>query len=428
MDSRIIYHIDVNSAFLSWESAYRIHHLGGRLDLRAIPSAIGGDVAMRHGIILAKSIPAKPYGIKTGMTIVEARQKCPKLYLAPPNYSLYQRCSNAFLSILREYTPDVEVYSIDEAFLDMTATMHLYGKPTDVANQIKDRIREELGFTVNVGISSNKLLAKMASEFKKPDLVHTLFPEEIQSKMWPLPVSELFFCGRATTKKLLNMGINTIGELAHTDIELLKSHLKKQGEIMWAFANGLDFSSVVSEVPAQKGYGNSTTTPFDVSDRETARKVLLGLCETVAARLRKDNFHAQVISVGIKSFDLRYASHQMHLKNPTNITIEIYHYACKLFADLWDNKTPIRHLGVHTSVLSFGESPRQMNLFDMTDYVRLETLDKTVDTIRHRYGNDSLKRAVFVHPERTKHRLIDHMEGGVSREKRSIDYSKLKVV
>ncbi|PWJ49367.1 DNA polymerase-4 [Faecalicatena contorta] len=428
MDSRIIYHIDVNSAFLSWESAYRIHHLGGKLDLRTIPSAIGGDVAMRHGIILAKSIPAKPYGIKTGMTIVEARQKCPKLYLAPPNYSLYQRCSNAFIDILREYTPDVEIYSIDEAYLDMTSTIHLYGKPVEVAYRIKDRIREELGFTVNVGISSNKLLAKMSSEFRKPDLVHTLFPEEIETKMWPLPVSELFFCGRATTKKLLNMGINTISDLAHTDIELLKSHLKKQGEIMWAFANGLDFSAVVAEVPAQKGYGNSTTTPFDVSDIETARKVLLGLCETVAARLRKDNFHAQVISVGIKSFDLRYASHQMHLNNPTNITIELYHYSCKLFEELWDNKTPIRHLGVHTSVLSFGESPRQMDFFDMTDYVRLETLDKTVDTIRLRYGNDSVKRAVFIHPYSTKHRLIDHMEGGVSREKRSIDYSKLKVV
>lgn len=425
---RIIFHIDVNSAFLSWESAYRIHHLGGKLDLRTIPSAIGGDVAMRHGIILAKSIPAKPYGIKTGMTIVEARQKCPKLYLAPPNYSLYQRCSNAFLDILREYTPDVEVYSIDEAFLDMTTTMHLYGKPVEVACQIKNKIREELGFTVNVGVSSNKLLAKMASEFKKPDLVHTLFPEEIKTKMWPLPVSELFFCGRATTKKLLNMGINTIGELAHTDIELLKSHLKKQGEIMWAFANGLDFSSVVAEVPAQKGYGNSTTTPFDVSDSETAQKVLLGLCETVAARLRKDNFHAQVISVGIKSFDLRYVSHQMHLKNPTNITIELYHYACKLFEELWDSKTPIRHLGVHTSVLSFGESPRQMNLFDMTDYIKLETVDKTIDSIRFRYGNDAMKRAVFIQSAQAKHRLIDHMEGGVSREKRTVDYSKLKVI
>ncbi|MBA4699241.1 MAG: DNA polymerase IV [Ruminococcus sp.] len=425
---RIIFHIDVNSAFLSWESAYRIHHLGGTLDLRDIPSAIGGDVAMRHGIILAKSIPAKPYGIKTGMTIVEARQKCPKLYLAPPNYSLYQRCSNAFLSILREYTPDTEVYSIDESFLDMTTTVHLFGEPVEVAHMIKDRIRNELGFTVNVGISSNKLLAKMASEFRKPDLVHTLFPEEIETKMWPLPVSELFFCGRATTKKLLNMGINTISDLAHTDIELLKSHLKKQGEIMWAFANGLDFSSVVSETPAQKGYGNSTTTPYDVTDIETAQKVLLALCETVAARLRKDNFQAQVISLGIKSFDLKYNSHQMIMKNPTNITIELYHYSCRLFAELWDKHTPIRHLAVHTTSLLPGKALRQMDLFDITDYARLETVDKTIDSIRFRYGNDAVKRAIFANTFNTKRRLIDHMEGGVSREKRTVDYSELKVV
>lgn len=426
---RIIFHIDVNSAFLSWEAVYRIHHLGGKLDLRTIPSAIAGDISMRHGIILAKSIPAKPYGIQTGMTIIEAKQRCPKLFLAPPNYSLYQKCSKAFLDILLEYTPDVEVYSIDEAFVDMTSTIHLYGESVEVAHQIKNRIKNELGFTVNVGISSNKLLAKMAGEFKKPDLAHTLFPEEISAKMWPLPVSELFFCGRATTKKLLNLGINTIGDLAHTDIKLLKSQLKKQGEVMWAFANGLDFSSVIPEPPKQKGYGNSTTTPFDVSDVETAQKVLLALCETVASRLRKDNFQAQVISIGIKSFDLNYASHQMRIKNPTNITIELYRYSCQLFVELWDKNTPIRHLAVHTASLLSGGAPRQMDLFDITDYVRLETLDKTIDTIRNRYGNDSVKRAVFAQTGGTKrHRTIDHMEGGVSREKRSIDYSKIRVV
>lgn len=424
---RLIFHIDVNSAYLSWEAAYRIHHLGGTMDLRNIPSAIGGDVSMRHGIILAKSIPAKPYGIQTGMTIMEAKLKCPDLYLAPPNYSLYQRCSKAFFNILQEYTHEVEVYSIDEAFLDMTSTIHLFGEPVQVANQIKDRMKEELGFTVNVGISSNKLLAKMAGELKKPDLVHTLFPSEIKRKMWILPVSELFFCGRATTRKLLNIGINTIGDLAHTDVDLLRNHLKKQGEVMWAFANGLDSSAVLAESPVQKGYGNSTTTPFDVSDAETAHKVLLALCETVASRLRKDNFQAQVISVGIKSFDLRYASHQMHLKNPTNITAELYHYACRLFEDSWDKHTPIRHLGVHTSVLSSGKSPRQMDLFDTTDYVKLETLDRTIDTIRTRYGNDAAKRAIFVQTSDSKQRFIDHMEGGVSREKRTVDYSKITV-
>ncbi len=426
--NRIIFHIDVNSAFLSWEAAYRVYHLGGSLDLRAIPSAIGGDIAMRHGIILAKSIPAKPYGIQTGMTIIEALQKCPQLYLAPPNYSLYQKCSSAFLEILRKYTPEVEVYSIDEAFLDMTATMHLFGEPVDVAHQIKNRIREELGFTANVGVSSNKLLAKMASEFKKPDQVHTLFPDEIKKKMWPLPVSELFFCGRATTKRLFNLGINTIDDLAHADIAILKSNLKRQGEIIWNFANGIDFSSVAADVPQQKGYGNSTTTPYDVSDIGTAKKVLLALCETVAARLRKDGFQAQVISVGIKSFDLHYSSHQMQTKSPTNVTKELYHFACQLFLELWDGDTPIRHLAVHTGSLLPADVLRQINLFDTTDYVRLETLDKAIDAIRKRYGNDLVKRAVFLKKDSSKETLIDHMEGGVSREKRSVDYSSIRIV
>ncbi|CUX27210.1 DNA polymerase Y family protein [Clostridium sp. C105KSO13] len=427
---RIIFHIDVNSAFLSWEAAYRIYHLGARMDLRTIPSAIGGDVSMRHGIILAKSIPAKPYGIKTGMTILEARQKCPRLYLAPPNYSLYQCCSKAFLQILQEYTPDIEVYSIDESFLDMTATIHLYGDAVETAYHIKNRIKSELGFTVNVGVSSNKLLAKMASDFEKPDRVHTLFPNEIKEKMWPLSVSELFFCGRATTKKLLSIGIHTIGELANADIGILKSHLKKQGEVMWSFANGLDFSAVISEAPKQKGYGNSTTTPFDVSDLETAKKVLLALCETVGARLRKDDFQAKVITIGIKNFDLQYSSHQMIMNNATNITTELYHYSCELFQQLWDGRTPIRHLAIHTGSLSPGISGRQMDLFDVTDYVRLEKLDKTVDAIRNRYGKDILKRAAFIQAKDTdtKFRSIDHMEGGVSREKRSVDYSKIKVV
>ena len=281
----IIFHIDVNSAFLSWEAVYRIAHKGGRRDLREIPSAVGGDMAMRHGIILAKSIPAKEYGIQTGETILEAQSKCPNLVLVPPNYSLYEKCSAAFMDILREYSDIVEQYSIDEAFVDMTASCRLFGEPVEMAEQIKDRIKEELGFTVNIGVSANKLLAKMASDFKKPDMVHTLYPEEIQSKMWPLPVSELFFVGRATAKKLFAVGIKSIGELAAAAPVWLKSILKKQGEVIWGFANGIDLSPVLDQPPANKGYGNSTTTPYDVTDVETADRVLLALAETVGNRL-----------------------------------------------------------------------------------------------------------------------------------------------
>lgn len=416
----IIFHIDVNSAFLSWEAVYRLHHLGGTVDLRNEIAAVGGDMAMRHGIILAKSIPAKKYQIQTGESIVEARQKCPNLIIVPPNYELYDRCSKAFIEILKQYSPEVEQYSIDEAFVDMTQTIKLWGNPVTGANRIRNQIKEELGFTVNIGISENKLLAKMASDFKKPDMVHTLWKSEIETKMWPLPVSELFFVGRATTKKLFNIGIHTIGELANADVGMLRSILKKHGEIIWGFANGIDVSVVQSEAAPNKGYGNSTTIAFDVSDSSVAKLVLLALSETVATRLRAANARAEVIAVGIKSHDLQYASHQMTLKNATNITIEIHRCACQLFDQLWDG-TPIRHLGIHTSRIKDGFNMRQMDMFDTTDYEKLEHMDAAVDQIRKRYGNDSVMRAAFVGT------CIDHMSGGISREKRTVDYEKVKV-
>lgn len=411
MGKRIIFHIDVNSAFLSWEAVYRLNFLNAKIDLRNVPSAIGGDVAMRHGIILAKSIPAKKYKIKTGETVIDARQKCPNLMIAPPNYGLYEKSSHAFLDILHDYSPDVEQYSIDEAYVDMTGTESLFGKPEIIAEKIKDRIYEELGFTVNIGISTNKLLAKMASDFQKPDRVHTLYPEDISGKMWPLPVSDLFFVGQATTKKLHTLGIHTIGELAHADPEILKYHLKKHGDVVWAFANGLDFSMVESEPMPNKGYGNSTTINFDVTDAATAKLVLLALAETVGTRIRKDGVKIEVVSVGIRDCNLHYSSHQKVLENATCVTCEIYKAACELFDELWD-RTPIRHLGIHTGRVKNKDSMRQINLFDATDYVKLETMDHTIDRIRLRYGNDSVLRAVFAASAG-----IDHMSGGISREK-----------
>ena len=418
--NRVIFHIDVNSAFLSWEAVYRLYHLGGRVDLREEVAAVGGDMAMRHGIILAKSIPAKKYGIKTGESIVEARQKCPQLMLVPPNDHLYDECSRAFMEILRQYSPEVEQYSVDEAFIDMSDTIQLWGEPEAVADRIREQIRRELGFTVNIGVSENKLLAKMAGDFQKPDRTHTLWKNEIEKKMWPLPVSDLFFVGRATARKLFALGIRTIGDLAKADPDMLKSHLKKQGEVIWGFANGIDVSVVEPEAPAAKGYGNSTTIAFDVCDASTARLVLLSLAETVGARLREAGVRAEVIAVGIKSFDLRYASHQMTLQNATSITLEIYKYACRLFDELWDG-TPIRHLGIHTGRIRDGMNMRQVDMFDDTDYEKLAKLDAAVDGIRKRYGNDSMKRAAFVGSR------IDHIGGGISREKRTVDYTKVKI-
>ena len=416
----IIFHIDVNSAFLSWEAVYRLAHKGGQRDLREMVSAVGGDVTLRHGIILAKSLPAKSYGIRTGETILEAQRKCPSLVLVPPNYSLYEKCSTAFIEILREYSDVVEQYSIDEAFVDMSTSCHLFGSPKEAAMSIKKRIREELGFTVNVGVSSSKLLAKMASDFQKPDRVHTLYPEEIKAKMWPLPVSKLFFVGKATTGKLLSLGIRTIGELAGVDLAWLKSVLKKPGEMIWGFANGVDFSAVLAQPAANKGYGNSTTTPYDVTDMETAGQVLLALSETVGSRLRADRVQIRTVSVGIRYADFSYASHQRKLPSSTDLTWEIYETACRLFRELWNGR-PIRHLRVHTGGIEGADSGRQLSMFDEFDYEKLSRMDQTVDGMRNRLGSDAVMRAVFLN------RPIDHMSGGITREKWSVNYEDMQI-
>lgn len=418
---QVVFHIDVNSAFLSWEAVYRLRHLGGAKDLRGEIAAVGGDMAKRRGIILAKSLEAKKFGVRTGEPITDALKKCPQLIIVPPHYNLYQQSSKAFMEILREYSPDVEQYSIDEAFIDMTGMEALFGPPEQAAETIRRRIHGELGFTVNIGVSSNKLLAKMASDFKKPNLVHTLFPEEIDKKMWPLPVGDLFFVGQVTVNKLARLGIRTIGDLAKADLAILRQHLKKHGEVIWNFANGRDTGVVEAEAPENKGYGNSTTVEFDVTDPDTAKMVLLSLSETLAARLRKDHVKAGLVSVAIKSFRLQTVSHQTVLKAPTNITTEIHSAACGLFDELWDG-TPIRHLGVHTGKIQEEECARQLDIFDSTDYERMERMDQAVDAIRAKFGDDAIMRASFL--KKTK---MDHMAGGISREKKTVDYSKTEV-
>lgn len=407
----VIFHVDANSAFLSWEAVYRLKHLGAGLDLRTIPSAVGGDVTKRRGIILAKSIPAKRYGIQTGESVAEAVRKCPNLYLVPPNYNLYHRSSEALIRILKQYSPAVEQYSIDEAYVDMTESLRLFGAPVQAADRIREQIRDQLGFTVNVGIGNNKLTAKMASEFEKPDRTHTLFPEELPVKLWHLPVRELFYVGSATERKLSGLGIHTIGQLAQSDPAILKKHLHKQGEIVWNFANGIDCSEVLAEPEANKGYGNSTTIAFDVTDRETAKQVLLALAETVAARLRADEVKIGVVAVSIRNYRFETYGHQITLQAPTNITGEIWQAACRAFEDAWDG-VAIRHLGIHTMKVS-GEKHRQLRLFEPVDYEKMEQMDQAVDQIRRRYGNGAVMRASFLASR------IDHMSGGISRERKN---------
>ena len=414
-DNRVIFHVDVNAAYLSWEAVYRLRHLGAKEDLRKQAAGVGGDTALRHGIILAKSVPAKRYGIRTGESILEAKRKCPSLILVPPHYQLYEKASKAFIEILKEFSPAVEQYSIDEAFIDMTGTRALWYSPEAAAEAIRKRVRDELGFTVNIGISSNKVLAKMASDFEKPDKIHTLFPEEIETKLWPLSVSELFFVGSRTKRKLDSLGIYTIGELARTDPEILKSHLKKQGEILWAFANGIDTSPVEPEPAVNKGYGNSLTLPFDVTDILHARLALLGLSETLGARMRKDQVRAQVFTLSVKTWDFRCYSHQKKFSDPTDLTEEIYKRAVLLLGQVWKGE-PIRHLGIQGSGLAGKDMPVQGSLFQGEAYEKRRRAEMTVDRIRQRYGADAVKRAAFLDTP------IDHMSGGISREKRTVLY------
>lgn len=413
----IIFHIDVNSAFLSWEATYRMKELGDTEDLRLIPSAVGGSEESRHGIVLAKSESAKKYGVTTGEPLVDARRKCPGLKTVPANFPIYVKYSNAMMKILEDYSPDIEQYSIDESFVDMTGMEKLFGDPIQIAHTIKDRICHELGFTVNVGISTNKLLAKMASDFKKPNLVHTLFPEEVPTKMWPLPVSELFFVGRQTAKRLHALGIFTIGDLANTDKKIIQDNLKGHGEVIWEFANGIGDSmedvASRSRKPANKGYSNETTLAFDVTDATLAKEILLSLTETVATRIRADKSYVSVISVYFVDNEFKHTSRQMTLDSATNVTNEIYHHVCQLFDQLW-NGNPIRLLGVQTSKAT-NESHRQYSLFETQNVEKLSKLDAAIDKIRNKYGEDSVMRASFVH---TTDDGPSHMTGGLGKAKR----------
>lgn len=409
-----IFHIDANSAFLSWSAAYRVNILGEKTDLRLIPSIVGGDQEKRHGIVLAKSTPAKKYGIKTGEAIVTAKQKCPELVVMPPDYGLYVSASRAFIAKLKQYTDQVIQYSIDEAWAVFDGYEKLYGRGQMVsfAHGLKDEIKEELGFTVNIGISTNFLLSKMAGDFSKPDKVHTLFPEEIEKKMWPLPVSELFFVGKATAAKLHRLGIFTIGELAQADEEMIRAHLKTPGAIVQGYARGEDLQPYLFTHEANKGYGNSLTAPEDVVTEEYARHLMLSLCETVGMRLRSDHVKIGVVSVHITTCEFQYINKQMQLPAPTDVTEEIYAAACEIFRKLWDQRVPIRQIGVHTSKTE-SNAGRQYNLFDLQKYDRLEILNRTVDQIREKYGEDAVFRAGFLGSG------IPHMGGGLDKERRS---------
>lgn len=364
----------------------------GEPDLRLIPSAVGGDRDKRTGIILAKSVPAKKYGVKTGEPVGLALRKCPLLTIVKPDFHLYSACSRAFIAVCRRYAPVVEQYSIDECFLDMTGTAHLYPDPVALADELRAVIRSELGFTVNVGIGSNKLLAKTAGDFEKPDKTHTLFTEEIPTKLWPLPADALLYVGKATAEKLTDARLFTVGDVAAAPVEYLQRLCGEKGGLMlYRYSHGIDNSPVREEQEAAKGYSTAVTLEENVTDRAASRQVLLALVDSVSARMRREGAFCRSISVTVRDTAFKNTSHQKKLANPTDVTQEIAALAVKLLEELWDGETPLRLLGVSLNDVTY-EPLEQLSLFPDEKKEKARALDKAMDAIRQKYGADTIFR------------------------------------
>lgn len=411
----VYFHIDVNSAYLSWTSLERLQ-AGDTIDLREIPSIIGGDMEKRHGVVLAKSIPAKKFGIQTGEPVVNAFRKCPSLVSAPPDHDMYARYSHMLMDFLATVCPDLEQVSIDECYMDFTPIAFRYASFLEAAASIKDTIRDRFGFTVNIGISDRKVLAKMASDFEKPDRIHTLFHTEIQKKIWPLPVSSLFMCGKSSQETLRKLEILTIGDLAKADVDILQAHLKSHGKLLWEYANGIDTSVIISNPVEAKGIGNSITLAKDVVTYEEAATALLNLSESVGTRLRESGQTAGMVSTEIKYADFKVVSHQTTLHTPTDSSSLIYQTACRLFLEIW-NHAPVRLLGVRTSKLCPKSQPMQLSLFDLDTLPedgktknhpeegqkpaisreKQKSLDSAIDQIREKFGSNAVIRGSLLH-------------------------------
>ena len=391
MKERIIMHIDVNNAFLSWTATEMVKN-GCKKDIRNRYAVIGGDASKRKGIVLAKSNPCKSKGVITGETLYNARRKCPYLEVYAPDFKIYRKYSDAMFNYLSTYTNVIERYSIDECFVDFSDLKTLFGDPIKCTYKIKEDIKNKLGFTVNVGIGNNKLCAKMASDFTKPDRVHTLFEEEVVDKMWTLPVSELFMLGKRTVPKLYNMQIKTIGDLAKTDVKILSKKFGKHGVQMWEYANGIDKSEVQYKEEKPKGVGNSITLPQNITEIEKLEEILLALTEQVTYRLRKYNLLANTVNVQLRTKDFEDTSHQGKLIEATSSTKEIYEKAKQLLHQMYHRPMAIRLIGVRVDNLVEKES-KQLTLFNNESNEKQEKLDKVIDELKNKYGYNKITRA-----------------------------------
>ena len=378
----IIFHIDVNSAYLSWTAVEQLKN-GATVDLREIPAIIGGDQKSRHGVVLAKSPAAKRYGIRTGEPVANAFRKCPNLAMYPPDHKMYREKSRRLMEYLRTFTKEIEQVSVDECYMDFTGIAGRYHSPVDGAAEIKDGI-------------TNKLLAKMASDFEKPDRIHTLYPEEIKEKMWPLPIGELYMAGRSSVEVLKKLEINTIGDLAQADLKLIMLHLKSHGKMLWEFANGIGTSVVQSEPDEAKGIGNSTTLSEDAATIEEVTPVFERLAQSVGSRLKKAEKKAGMVSMEIKYYDFRTVSHQIQLDKPSNDPEVLKETACSLFLEVWSGE-PVRLLGIRTSKLSDETAPEQLSIFDIElpkePDEKHKRLKKAMDEINGKFGEGAVMKA-----------------------------------
>lgn len=384
-------HIDVNNAFLSW-SAIDLLNKGYKYDIRNSYAVIGGDEKKRSGIVLAKSTSAKKLGIVTAETLYSARKKCKVLKVYPPNFKFYNEMSNKFFSLLRKYTPDIEIASIDECYLDYGKVKSLYGDEINFAYKIKDEIKNTLGFTVNIGIANNKLCAKMASDFSKPDKVHTLYENEVKEKMYPLDVGDLFGIGKRTVPKLNSLGIYKISDLALADPVMLEKYFKNQAYVMIKSANGIDESIVDSNEYHPSCIGNEITLPHNISSKREAYDKLLILSEYVSKRLRKEEKYASVVCVTIKDEFLKRRSHQKKLLNETNIEKEIYKTACMIFDEFWNGEN-IRLIGIRLDGLTLSKKYQGSIFENVEKREHDEKIDKLIDNINFKFGKNTIKKA-----------------------------------
>ena len=379
----IIMHIDVNNAFLSWSAIDLLMH-GHPYDIRYCEAIIGGDESSRHGIVLAKSMVAKSRGVKTAETIKEARKKCKKLEVYPPNFKFYKYMSNKLFELISKYTNDIEILSIDECFIDYGKIENLYGDPINFAYNLKKEIKKTLGFTVNIGIANNKLCAKMASDFIKPDRVHTLFDDEVITKMYPLPIGELYGIGKKTSIKLKSLNINTIGDLANFDVNILCKYFKNQAYKMINSAKGIDDSIIISKKRDATSISKSITLPYNLNSINEINKVLYELVVSICNSLKSYKKYASVIGVQLKDKNFYTYSHQKKLINVSNNVDEIYNLTKIILKEMIKDE-PIRLVGVSINKM-VSNNHYQINMFENMENKELDyKLNKVIDKINKTY-------------------------------------------